>query len=129
MDDLQSTISQIMSDPEALKQVQSLGEKLGLSGNSNNVSIPEEPPRLPELPQNDMTSLLGNDTFLGNDALSSITRIMPILNMVKQEDETTQLLMALRPFLSEDKRKKLDDAKRMLQFLKVLPLLKNGGLF
>lgn len=121
MDDLQNAISQIMSDPEALKQVQSLGEQLGLTNNSFNA--PEEKPKLPEVPQNDMTSLLGNDT------LSSITRIMPILNMVKQEDETTQLLMALRPFLSEDKRRKLDDAKRMLQFMKVLPLLKNGGLF
>lgn len=121
MDDLQNAISQIMSDPEALKQVQSLGEQLGLTG--NNINVTEEKPKLPEVPQNDMTSLLGND------ALSSITKIIPILNMVKQEDETTQLLMALRPFLSEEKRKKLDDAKRMLQFMKILPMLKNGGLF
>lgn len=127
MDDLQNAISQIMSDPEALKQVQSLGEQLGLTGNS--IKAPEEKPKLPELPQNDMTSLLGNDALFGNDALSGITKIMPILNMVKQEDETTRLLMALRPFLSEEKRKKLDDAKKMLQFMKVLPLLKNGGLF
>lgn len=122
MDDLQNKISRIMSDPEAMKQVQSLGEMLGLSNNSGKAS--EAPkPKEPEPVQNDITSVLGND------AISSIAKIMPVLNSMKQEDETTRLLTALRPFLSEEKRKRLDEAKKMLQFLKILPLIKKGGLF
>lgn len=117
MDDIQSQISRIMSDPEAMKQVQSLGEMLGLSQNNK----PE--PKPPEPEKTDISSLLGNDT------LSGITKLMPVLSSMKQDDETTKLLLALRPFLSEDKRRRLDEAKKMLQFLKVLPLLKNGGLF
>lgn len=119
MDDLQSKLSQIMSDPEAMKQVQSLGKMLGLSGNNNEVPKEKEP----EPVQNNIPSVLNND------AISGITRIMPVLNSMKQEDETTRLLLALRPFLSCEKQKKLDEAKKMLQFLKILPLLKNGGLF
>lgn len=118
MDDIQSKISQILSDPEAMKQVQSLGEMLGITQNQK----PPEP-KPPEPVKNDITSLLGSDT------LSGITKLMPVLSSIKQEDETTRLLLALKPFLSEEKRRKLDEAKKMLQFLKVLPLLKNGGLF
>ncbi len=117
MDDIQSQISRIMSDPEAMKQVQSLGEILGISQNQK----PPEPK--PPEPVKDISSLLGSDT------LSGITKLMPVLSSIKQEDETTRLLLALKPFLSEDKRRKLEEAKKMLQFLKVLPLLKNGGLF
>lgn len=122
MDDLQSKLSQIMSDPEAMKQVQSLGKMLGLSGNNNEVPKEKEP----ESVQNNISSVA---SVLNNDAISGITRIMPVLNSMKQEDETTRLLLALRPFLSREKQKKLDEAKKMLQFLKILPLLKNGGLF
>lgn len=124
MDDMQNKISQIMSDPEAMKQVQSLGKMLGLAQNEDsNESSP-----IKNIPQNEhqnngIASLLGDDTF------SSFAKIMPLLQSVKQEDETTHLLLALRPFLSDSKRKRLDDAKKMLQLLKILPLLKGNGLF
>lgn len=128
MDDLQNKINQIMSDPEALKQVQNLGEMLGLAnGGSNASAAPPAPapqvsaPPAPA-PGPDLTSLLGGD------GLAGITKLMPILQSIKQEDETTHLLLALRPFLSEPKKKKLDEAKKMLQMLKLLPLLKNNNL-
>lgn len=119
MDDIQSKISQIMSDPEAMKQMQGLGEMLGLTGNKPEAPQPKQEPSA----QNDISSLLGTDT------MSSVTKLLPVLSSMKQEDETTHLLHALRPFLSEEKRKRLDEAKKMLQLLKVLPMLKNNGLF
>ncbi len=136
MDDLQSKLSEIMSDPEAMKQVQSLGEMLGLSQKGSSNAAPSPPPKIqteakqsesaPAPVTSDIMSQLG---ALGGDAVSEISRIMPLLSSMKQEDEATRLLSALRPFLSGEKQKKLDDAKRMMRFLKVLPLLKGGGLF
>ncbi|MDD6225232.1 MAG: hypothetical protein PUB41_03120 [bacterium] len=126
MDDLQSKISQIMSDPEAVEQIRSLGNMLGLSQNSQNTAVnpPKPSPPISEnRAQNQQLSALNGDT------LSGIAKMMPVLSSMKQEDEATRLLSALRPFLSEEKQKKLDEAKKMLRFLKVLPLLKNGGLF
>ncbi len=112
MDDIQGAISRIMSDPEAMKEVQSLGKMLGLSG-----SDPEpEPEPAPNIP-------------LSGEALGAITKLVPLLNMSNEEDDTSRLLAALRPFLSEEKRRKLDSAKRMLRIMKLLPALKEGGIF
>ena len=46
MSDIQDKINKILSDPEALKQLQGLGAQLGLSGDSP-VSQPSSPPPAP----------------------------------------------------------------------------------
>lgn len=103
-----------MSDPEALSQVQSLGKMLGL----NQEQAPAAQPERRE-----------ESSLMSPDSLSKITKLLPLLNMANQEDDVTRLLAALRPLLSEQRRQKLDSAKRMLQLMKLLPVLKNGGLF
>ena len=112
MDDIQDKISKIMSDPQAMSEVQKLGRMLGLA--------PDSPPQ-PE-PEN-------NQASIPPELLSKIGSLMPALSSFNQEDDTSRLLMALRPFLGEEKRRRLDTAKRMLQILKLLPVLKEGGLF
>ncbi len=114
MSDIQDKINQILSNPEALKQVQSLGEQLGLSQK-------ETPPKLPEkapVTQN-----------ISEDMLQTITHLAPIMQSMKTDDDTTRLLNSLRPFLGADKQHRLDQAERMLKLLKILPLLKDNGLF
>ena len=103
-----------MSDPEAISQVQSLGKILGLGSGSNN-----EPPPAP---------VENNNNNIPNEMMSKLTQIMPLFSRLRQEDDTTRLLSALRPFLSEGKRAKLDSAKRILQFMKLIPLLRESGL-
>ncbi|MCH5303218.1 MAG: hypothetical protein J1E41_00010 [Ruminococcus sp.] len=112
MDNIQDKIAEIMADPEALSQVQSLGKMLGIS--------PQENAPMPEPTQNDST--------LSDDAIGSIAKIVPLLSQVNREDDTTRLLSALRPFLSEEKCRKLDSAKKMLGLMKILPVLKNEGI-
>lgn len=111
MDDLQDKISQIMSDPEALAQVQSLGKMLGLGGE-------QSPPAPPEPAQDD----------LGIDA-GKLMALAPMLGNLRQEDDTTRLLSALRPFLSSEKCRKLDSAGKMIRLIRLIPALKNAGLF
>ena len=103
-----------MSDPEAMSQVQSLGKMLGLGSGSNS-----EPPPAP---------VENNNNNIPNEMMSKLTQIMPLFSRLRQEDDTTRLLSALRPFLSEEKRIKLDSAKRILQFMKLIPLLRESGL-
>ena len=103
-----------MSDPEAMSQVQSLGKMLGLGSGSNS-----EPPPAP---------VENNNNNIPNEMMSKLTQIMPLFSSLRQEDDTTRLLSALRPFLSEEKRAKLKNAKRILQFMKLIPLLKESGL-
>ncbi len=111
MDNLGDKIAEIMADPDALKEVQNLGKMLGISSEE---SAP--PPK-------------AEDSFLSDDALKGIAKIAPLLSQANKEDDTTRLLSALRPFLSEEKCRKLDSAKKMIGLMRILPALKSEGLF
>lgn len=122
MDDLQQKISQILSDPNALEQVKSLGNMLGLAPSTGaNMSQPV-------IQQQTKKESIPNE-MMSPDTIGTITKIMPILSSIKQDDESTRLLTALRPFLSAEKQKKLDEARKMLQLLRILPMIKGSGLF
>lgn len=112
MDNIQDKIAEIMADPEAMKEVQNLGRILGISGDESFASAKE-----PEKP------------VLSDEALKGITKIAPLLSQANKEDDTTRLLAALRPFLSDEKCRKLDSAKKMIGLMRLLPVLKSEGLF
>ena len=50
------------------------------------------------------------------------------MKSMDREDDSTRLLRALRPFLHEERSRRLDGAIRLLGIMKVLPLLKGAGL-
>ena len=123
MSDIQDKINEILSNPEALRQVQSLGEQLGLGKAS-------EPEAKKEAQKPDLSTLsaLGANA-MNDDMMKSVAKILPMMNSVKGEDDTTRLLKALRPFLCEEKRIRLDKAEKMLKLIRIIPLLKGTGIF
>ena len=50
MSEIQDKINQILSNPEALRQVQSLGEQLGLANANPEPPKPKPKPVQPEIP-------------------------------------------------------------------------------
>ena len=54
---------------------------------------------------------------------------MPLLSSVRQEDDNTRLLRALRPLLAPQRQKKVDEALRLMQLMRLLPLLRQKGMF
>ena len=137
MDDLNQQLQKILSDPQAMGQIQSL---LGSLGTSQEASSPAP---VQPVPGPDLSSLLGalgggtpppaqNETSLAGvnpQTLSAMTRLMPLLSQANREDDATRLLRALRPLLGEARQKKVDEAVRILQMLRLLPLLKDSGVF
>ena len=119
MADIQDKINEILSNPEALRHVQSLGEQLGLSGNA---------PEKPQPPEKKNELSLPTD-FMNDDIAKSLIKILPAVKSIGCEDDTTRLLNALRPFLSCEKQEKLDKAEKMLKLFKILPLLKDINIF
>ena len=97
---------------QALKQVQSLGAQLGLSG-AQPEPKPEPKPQMPVSP----------------DVMSAITRLAPVMGSFSEDDDVSRLLGALRPFLSEEKQQKLDRAQRLMKLVRIIPLIKDSGLF
>ncbi len=149
---IQDKIGQILNDPEAMQQLKSLGAMMGLD--TSNMSAPQnnnvanrQMPNLAQLgnmfansnqtpPQQnfnplssqssgfDMSSLLSNQ-----EAITTIARVMPLLQNMNADDETSKLLDALYPFLNGERKTKLEKAKKLLKIFKILPLLKNSGIF
>lgn len=122
MDDLASKINEIMSDPEKMKEIQNLGRMMGL--NTDNSSPTPPPKKAQPIPKQNVQT---ND-FWGIDP-SVISRLAPILTSVNREDDTTRLLDAMAPFLSAERREKLEKIKKMLVIIRLLPNIKNLGLF
>ena len=109
MEDLSAKLSGILSDPQAMQELTALASELGVSA----PGVHKEPEPKPNLDPS---------------ALSMMSGLMPLLGTLRQEDDTTRLLEAIRPFLSEERREKLDKAKRLLRMMKLLPLLKELNL-
>lgn len=125
MSGLEDKLSGILSDPEAMAKLKSLGDALGLDTSGG----------IPQKPQPSIKQSLGGfnlpfaDGAKGNDeTLGAIMRLAPLLADMGRDDEASCLLNSLRPFLSEQRRLRLDQAGKMLRVMRLLPLIKNSGL-
>ncbi|MBQ7133333.1 MAG: hypothetical protein IJO20_02455 [Ruminococcus sp.] len=121
MDDLSSKISSILSDPQALEQIKGLGEMLGINNTSSTVIHKEESSKSDSV----LSSL---SSGFSPQMLSMMTKLAPLLSDMNKEDDTTRLLFSLRPFLSDERKKKLDEASKILKIMKLLPLIKDVGI-
>lgn len=67
-----------------------------------------------------------SDFFSGIDPqmLAKIMQIMPLLQS-GGDNERTQLICALKPLLSPQRRKKADEAIQLMRLLDVLPIIGN----
>ncbi len=111
MDDLSEKLSGILNDPEAMRDIAALASQLGVE--SSGVHKEESRP----------------DPTPPDDTAAQMMKLMPMLGTLRQEDDTTRLLDAMRPFLSEERRQKLDRAKRLIKVMKLMPLIKDLPLF
>ena len=139
MDDLAQRLSAMLNDPSTMAQVQSIIGALG-SGNSVGQTAPAPPPTQPVVQQqpvpaaapaaaNPLGALAGlTSSGLNAETLGLVTRLAPMLSSIQQEDDSTRLLHALRPLLGATRQKKLDEAIRLLQMMRMLPLLRQSGI-
>lgn len=120
MDDLAQKLSELLSSPDGLQKMQAAAASLGmLTGNQNNnpSSVPAE-----------AAPAVETSSFPGGE-LETIKKLMPLVSNFRQDDQNTVLLKALRPYLQDDRRRRVDDAVKIMSMLKVLPHLKDKGIF
>lgn len=121
MDDLGSKINEILSDPKALEQIQELSTMLMGSDTSSTPIHKKED----NANTNDM-SFLG--ALSSPQTMSLITKVAPLLSDIGKEDDTSRLLSSLRPFLSDQRKEKLDEASKLIKIMKMLSMLKDTNL-
>ena len=56
-----------------------------------------------------------------------ITTLSRAMAALREPDRNIQLLEALRPFLEEERRKKVDEAVKILHLMRLAPLLQESG--
>lgn len=123
MDDLAGKIGELLQNPAIASLLSQFG-------------APEEPPPQtppgpsPAPPQAAPPAAGSPFSGLGvdGDMLQTIMKLAPMLSSLNQEDDSTRFLHALRPLLGEERQKKLDEAAKILQLMRMLPLLRSQGI-
>ncbi|MCI8497316.1 MAG: hypothetical protein HFE85_03565 [Clostridiales bacterium] len=115
MDDLTDQLNELLSSPQAMEQIQSLASML--MGSADGAEGEEKPAKQEASP---LDGLLDPAMLL---------KAAPLVSKLSAKDDPdTLLLTALRPYLREERQKRLDTAQRLLKIGRMLPVLKESGL-
>ena len=109
MDNLEERLNSILSDPEGLSELSELAK--GILGNSGERSSAEK---------NDS----GDDGGFGID-LATVTRLGGMLGNLRNDSEDSRLLLALKPYLKDKRKEKVDETVKLMKLMKLAPLLKD----
>ena len=112
---LSGQLGAILNDPQSMERIRSLAASLGL-GDSPPAPAPPAPAPTPT----PAIPFQGMDPNL----LQTVSRLMPLFSRLRQEDDSTRLLHLLSPA----RQKKIDEAVRILQLMRLLPQLKHSGI-
>ncbi|MEG2597238.1 MAG: hypothetical protein RR977_02325 [Oscillospiraceae bacterium] len=137
MDDLNSTLQEILGSEEGMKQLQEMAQMLGI-GTASDDSSSSDSSAGKETSEFDLNDLLKN--FGGNlnstssdsdDALfqpADLLKFGQLFQSIKQDSANTVLLKSLRPLLKKEKRHKVDEAVKLMKLVSMWPALKESGI-
>ena len=112
MEDLNEKLTRLLSSPEGMEKIQSMMSSLG--GALPQEEAPPPPPMPPPA--------------AGGIDMAALSKVLPLLGQMNQENEDTRLLAALRPYLHGQRAERLEESMRLLKLMKLLPLLTEGGV-
>ena len=106
MDELGDKLSAILNDPESMERVKQMAQSL-LGGEDSGTAVQNNPAPPAALPADDI----------------NIKQIVSLFSKMKNtaDDSRVQLIYALRPHLSEERRARADTAIKLLKLLDMLP--------
>ena len=109
MDDMAERLSELLNSPEGMEKIKTLAGALLGGGAEEGKTEPE--------PQPEMN-------------MPDISALMKIGGLLKQtgQDERVNLLLALKPHLSERRRERVDRAVKLLKLYSLIPVLSESGL-
>ena len=116
MEDLNEKLTRLLSSPEGMERIQSMMAALG-------GALPQEEPPPPVAPPPPTATAVADS---GID-VATLTRLLPLIRNLNQENEDTKLLSALRPYLHGQRAERLEESMRLLRLMQLLPLLTEGG--
>ena len=102
MDDISEKIEKILNDPESIENLKNMAD-----------------------------SILSGDSGADMPNMENLGAVMSIINKLKQnnENDRTRLINALKPYLSEKRQSKADNAIKILKLIELWPVIKESGMF
>ena len=121
-----------------MNQIKQLAGMLGASANEENSDekTQDNSQGMPDLSklfgslssnQNSQSQNSGSDNGLGFD-IGTLMQLQGLMQSVSSNDKNTELLLALKPHLKEDKQVKVDKAVKLLKLLALWTVVKESGL-
>ncbi len=121
MEDMLGKIGSVLSDPESLQQLQELAQMLQQDNDS------DEAPQ-PQSASADQTASEEESGDSGGFDINMLLRVQQLMGAMQNQDNDAKLLLALRPHLKETRRKKVDQAVKLLKLYAVFSAVKENGL-
>lgn len=107
MEDLESTISQILGNPESMAQIMSLAKSLGVTPPPGEEAPQESSPQ--EEP--------AQESPVSDGSLQMMMELMQQFGSTDQRE--AKLLNALKPYFSQDRQQRIDRALRIAKLSKI----------
>ncbi len=127
LNELSAMVAPLLNDPQAMDNLRKAAEQMGLGG-----FLPDSP-SAEDAGDNEGESRgtqRNKQPQCGDaqpDMLSMLTKLAPMIS-ADRDDDAARLLSALRPFLSQQRARKLDEAERLLSIGRVLSIIKESKL-
>lgn len=125
MEDLSKILSSLSGDD--INMLKGMADSI-LGGGAENSQPESRPATAAEpAPSQGGTSPFGNGFNLGTDELSMIMKVKSAYEKMNQNgssNENSQLILALKPHLSEARQRRADEAMQLMRMFDMLPLLK-----
>ncbi len=109
MIDIENLLSSI--NDEDMAKIKSIAQSLTENGNTQPQEIPKKAEQKPDFPIDG----------------EMMKKIMSFMGSFNKEDYRTRLIQDLKPMLSDERKRRADEAVKFLQLMEVLPLLR--GMF
>lgn len=131
MDDMMNKIGEILSDPESLKQITELAQMFMSGKVSDENDADSDQTENKEEKSDDKaesSSSENTDSIFSGFDFSKLIKIQEIMGAVSGKDKNSELLLALKPHLSEEKQKKVDKAIKLMKIIAVWNIIKDSGM-
>jgi hypothetical protein len=120
-------ISELLSDPESIRQINELADMLREGLSEANTQTESEQPQSPAASEE-----RGNPEDLSGEPFGGVdfAQILQILALISDppKDKNVDFLSALKPLMSEEKQPKIERSIKLLKLYDMYAVLKENGL-
>lgn len=119
MADLDEKLSALLSDPSSMAQVMQLAQQLATNFGGTQVEKKSDPSTTESRQASEQTIPEISQLFGSIDPVMMAKYIPLLQEMGRTNNQTMNLLYALRPFLKEEKRDKIERAARLARLIHI----------